>query len=98
MTTRTFVGKQKDIVRQFFQYFSAGDVPAVISLFRRCDLLASIYAQDAEHGRACGGVKVTGVMDASVRNVRRASARARAFKAANFTMARLARFILVAES
>ena len=34
MTTRPSVEEQKEIVRQFFQRFSAGDIPGVISLFR----------------------------------------------------------------
>jgi ketosteroid isomerase-like protein len=34
MTTRSLVEEQKEIVRQFFQRFSAGDIPGVLSLFR----------------------------------------------------------------
>ena len=33
-TTNSLVDEQKEVVRQFFQRFSAGDVPGVISLFR----------------------------------------------------------------
>jgi ketosteroid isomerase-like protein len=34
MTTSSLVEEQKQVVRQFFQRFSAGDIPGVISLFR----------------------------------------------------------------
>jgi hypothetical protein len=34
MTTKPLLEEQKEIVRQFFQRFSAGDIPGVLSLFR----------------------------------------------------------------
>ena len=34
MTANSLVEEQKEVVRQFFQRFSAGDIPGAISLFR----------------------------------------------------------------
>ena len=58
VTTSSLVEEQKEVVRQFFQRFSAGDIPGVISLFR--DDASYWFASTRETlgmGQLAGGLK-----------------------------------------
>jgi ketosteroid isomerase-like protein len=58
MTTSSLVEEQKEVVRQFFQRFAAGDIPGVISLFR--DDASYWFASTRETlgmGELAGGLK-----------------------------------------
>ena len=58
MTKRSLVEEQKEVVRQFFQRFSAGDIPGVLSLFRTdASYWLATTRETLDLGRLADGLK-----------------------------------------